>query len=195
MSSLSSYLSSSHPVTLFVLGWLSIYFIVTFTIFVGRKLYFSSWKNKEKQSIESMLLGSKRPKSNSILSKCSSGIISASKLNVCKNIAESNATLGLSWLSVIASTSPFIGLFGTVVSILETFNKLGQSSSASLNVIAPAISEALIATAGGIFVAIPAYTFYIILKKDAFSILSLVQRQIELILSYDFEQNKQKNDV
>lgn len=195
MSSLSSYLSSSHPVTLFVLGWLSIYFIVTFTIFVGRKLYFSSWKNKEKQSIESMLLGSKRPKSNSILSKCSSGIISSSKLNVCKNIAESNATLGLSWLSVIASTSPFIGLFGTVVSILETFNKLGQSSSASLNVIAPAISEALIATAGGIFVAIPAYTFYIILKKDAFSILSLVQRQIELILSYDFEQNKQKNDV
>ncbi len=195
MSSLSSYLSSSHPVTLFVLGWLSIYFIVTFTIFVGRKLYFSSWKNKEKQSIESMLLGSKRPKSNSILSKCSSGIISSSKLNVCKNIAESNATLGLSWLSVIASTSPFIGLFGTVVSILETFNKLGQSSSASLNVIAPAISEALIATAGGIFVAIPAYTFYIILKKDAFSILYLVQRQIELILSYDFEQNKQKNDV
>ena len=195
MSSITSYLSGSHPVTFFVLGWLSIYFIVTFTIFIGKKLYLSSWKRREKQSIESMLLGSKRPKQNSILSKCSSGTISVSKLNVCKNIAESNAISGLSWLSVIASTSPFIGLFGTVVSILETFEKLGQSSSASLNVIAPAISEALIATAAGIFVAIPAYTFYIILKKDAFSIMSLIQRQVELISSYEFEQNKQKSNV
>lgn len=195
MASLLSYLNSSHPITWFVLGWLSLYFIVTFTIFIGRMLYLSSWKNREKQSVESMLLGSKRPGSNSILSKCSSGTISAPRLNVCKNIAENNAIAGLSWLSVIASTSPFIGLFGTVVSILETFSKLGQSSSASLNVIAPAISEALIATAAGIFVAIPAYTFYIVLKKNAFTIISLVQRQIELILSHDMIKDNQKSDV
>lgn len=195
MSSFLSYLSSSHPVTWFVLGWLSIYFLVTFTIFIGRKLYLSSWKSKERESLEAMLIGSKRPKSSSILSKCASGDISASRLAVCKNIAENNAISGLSWLSVIASTSPFIGLFGTVVSILETFSMLGQNASSSLNVIAPAISEALIATAGGIFVAIPAYTFHILLKRDALSVLSLIQRQIDLTLSNSQEGSKQQDEI
>lgn len=57
---------------------------------------------------------------------------------------------GLTWLSVVASTSPFIGLFGTVVAILETFAKMG-GGDAGLSLIAPAISEALVAIGAGIF--------------------------------------------
>lgn len=182
-----NYISNSHPVTWLVLGWLSFYFVLTFTIFISRKLYLLQWGIKESKSLESMLIGSKKPKPESIISKCASEPISSHLLHVCKGIAEKNAMFGLSWLSIIASTSPFIGLFGTVVSILETFSKLGQSTGASLGIIAPAISEALIATAAGIFVAIPAYSFHIALKKDGYNIINTVQKQIDLILSYNMK--------
>jgi biopolymer transport protein ExbB/TolQ len=131
-----------------------------------------------------MLLGTKMPKNTSILSKCLSPSISRPFLCVCKNVAEKNSTAGLAWLSIIASTSPFIGLFGTVVSILETFGKLGSSSaSASLGIIAPAISEALVATAAGILVAIPAYTFHLLLKRKAYDVMAYIDRQIDLIIA------------
>jgi biopolymer transport protein ExbB/TolQ len=182
-SMIFTYLINSHPVTWFVLGWLSFYFILTFTVFIGRFLYLSAWTKRERDSLEKMLLGAKQPKSSSILSRFTAQNISAPLLSVCKSVAEKNVTVGLSWLSIIASTSPFIGLFGTVVSILETFGKLGQTSSASLGIIAPAISEALVATAGGIFVAIPAYTFHIILKRKGYDVVAYIQRQIHLILS------------
>ena len=93
------------------------------------------------------------------------------------------STKGLTMLSIIASTSPFIGLFGTVVGILETFTNLGSQNSASLSVVAPAISEALIATAAGIAVAIFAYTFQLILKRKAYELSSLLSSQSEVILS------------
>jgi biopolymer transport protein TolQ len=59
-------------------------------------------------------------------------------------------------LSSIASASPFIGLFGTVWGIMNAFLRIGVEKSASLPVVAPAIGEALIATAFGLFAAIPA---------------------------------------
>ena len=92
------------------------------------------------------------------------------------------STKGLTWLSIIASTSPFIGLFGTVIGILETFSKLGSQSSASLSVVAPAISEALIATAAGIAVAIFAYTFHLILKRKAYELITIPSIAIDAIL-------------
>ncbi|MDR1460320.1 MAG: MotA/TolQ/ExbB proton channel family protein [Campylobacteraceae bacterium] len=186
------YLSNSHPVTLFVLGWLSLYFILTFTIFIGRYLYLSKWRKREQDSLEKMLLGAKYPKNSSILSKFVAQGISGSLLLVCKNVAEKNVTVGLSWLSIIASTSPFIGLFGTIVSVLETFGKLGQTSSASLGIIAPAISEALVATAGGIFVAIPAYTFHIILKRRGYDVIAYIQRQTDLMLAESSKYTKEQ---
>lgn len=63
-------------------------------------------------------------------------------------------------LSSIASASPFIGLFGTVWGIMEAFILIGKEKSASLPVVAPAIGEALIATAVGLFAAIPATIGY-----------------------------------
>ncbi len=93
------------------------------------------------------------------------------------------STKGLTWLSIFASTAPFVGLFGTVVGILETFATLSGETSASLNVVAPAISEALVATAAGIFVAIFAYAFHLVLKRKAYELSSLLTSQAEVILS------------
>ena len=64
------------------------------------------------------------------------------------------------FLATTASISPFIGLFGTVWGIMISFLSIGTAGSSSLNVVAPGIAEALIATAAGLFAAIPAVYFY-----------------------------------
>jgi len=66
----------------------------------------------------------------------------------------------LSFLATTGSASPFIGLFGTVWGIMDTFRGIGTRGSATLAVVAPGISEALIATAAGLAAAIPAVIFY-----------------------------------
>jgi len=64
------------------------------------------------------------------------------------------------FLATAGNTAPFIGLFGTVWGIMDTFHGIGLSGSASLAVVAPGISEALIATAAGLAVAIPSVIGY-----------------------------------
>lgn len=66
----------------------------------------------------------------------------------------------LSFLATAGSSTPFIGLFGTVWGIMASFKEIGIRGSASLAVVAPGISEALVATAAGLAVAIPAVIFY-----------------------------------
>jgi biopolymer transport protein TolQ len=66
----------------------------------------------------------------------------------------------LSTLATIGSTSPYVGLFGTVWGIMSAFQGLGNVQQATLAVVAPAIAEALIATAMGLFAAIPAVVAY-----------------------------------
>ena len=73
---------------------------------------------------------------------------------------EQRATALMPTLSSIASASPFIGLFGTVWGIMQAFLRIGVEKSASLPVVAPAIGEALIATAIGLVAAIPALVAY-----------------------------------
>ena len=71
---------------------------------------------------------------------------------------------GLGFLATTGSTTPFIGLFGTVWGIMDAFRGIGVRGSATLAVVAPGISEALIATAAGLAAAIPAvvaYNYYI----------------------------------
>jgi biopolymer transport protein TolQ len=63
-------------------------------------------------------------------------------------------------LATIASVSPFIGLLGTVIGIIRAFNGLGSAGSTSLTAVGPGIADALIATAVGLFAAIPAAIFY-----------------------------------
>ena len=93
------------------------------------------------------------------------------------------ASNGLSVLSIFASTSPFVGLFGTVVGILESFAKFSTLNKVGFSVIAPAISEALVATAAGIFVAIFAYAFHQILSRNIYVLNAVINSQIKIILS------------
>lgn len=66
----------------------------------------------------------------------------------------------MNWLATTASVSPFIGLFGTVLGIIDAFHSIGQAGASSLRAVAPGISDALVATAMGLAAAIPAAVFY-----------------------------------
>ncbi|HIF50624.1 MAG TPA: protein TolQ [Thiotrichaceae bacterium] len=66
----------------------------------------------------------------------------------------------LSFLATVGSTSPYVGLFGTVWGIMNSFQALGAVQQATISMVAPGISEALIATAMGLFAAIPAVVAY-----------------------------------
>jgi biopolymer transport protein TolQ len=94
---------------------------------------------------------------------------------------------GMSWLATTGSVTPFIGLLGTVVGIINAFTSLGFEKTASIQAVAPGIAEALIATAAGLFAAIPAVIAYnqfvarmknIAAEMDDFSseFLNLVER-------------------
>ena len=82
----------------------------------------------------------------------------ALQLGVSEEIAKMERNMH--WLAITASVSPFVGLLGTVLGIIRTFNALGQQGATSLAAVGPGISEALIATALGLFAAIPAALFY-----------------------------------
>jgi biopolymer transport protein TolQ len=66
----------------------------------------------------------------------------------------------LNFLATVGSVAPFVGLFGTVWGIMNSFFQIGQQQNSSLAVVAPGISEALFATAVGLFAAIPAVIAY-----------------------------------
>jgi biopolymer transport protein TolQ len=68
-------------------------------------------------------------------------------------------------LATIGSVSPYIGLFGTVWGIMNSFIAIGEAKQATLEYVAPGIAEALIATAIGLFAAIPAYIFYNVISN------------------------------
>ena len=73
---------------------------------------------------------------------------------------EERLEAALPFLATVGSTSPYIGLFGTVWGIMNSFRGLAMVNQATLSVVAPGISEALIATAIGLFAAIPAVIAY-----------------------------------
>lgn len=96
---------------------------------------------------------------------------------------------GLSLLSTIGAVSPYVGLFGTVWGIMGSFKALGGVQQATLSMVAPGISEALIATAMGLFVAIPAVVAYnrfsarterILSESESFQddLITLFERQL-----------------
>jgi biopolymer transport protein TolQ len=74
---------------------------------------------------------------------------------------------GLPLLAIVATASPFVGLFGTVWGIMEAFKQIAIQQNTNLTVVAPAIAEALFATAIGLAAAIPAYIAYNKFSSDA----------------------------
>jgi biopolymer transport protein TolQ len=76
------------------------------------------------------------------------------------NESVTNLEQRMTWLATIAAVSPFVGLFGTVMGVVDAFHGLGTAGTATLRAVAPGISEALITTAAGLFVAVPAVVAY-----------------------------------
>ena len=91
-----------------------------------------------------------------------------------KAINREVATLSrrLEFLATTGSTTPFIGLFGTVWGIMHSFRSIGLQGSASIGGVAPGIAEALIATAAGLIAAIPAVIFFNYLNNKVFLLTS-----------------------
>jgi len=174
----------SHPVTLGVLAILAIYFIVLNWIFFYRYFSLNSWLDIESRSLESLLMGATSVNPQSFLNNFlkTSSNITKEVIGLGILAATKDATKGLSILSIFASTTPFIGLFGTVVSILDTFTHIGQTSG-GMSVIASGVSDALVATSAGIFVAIFAYTYHQILKRKSFELMSFIEMQSEAIIA------------
>jgi biopolymer transport protein ExbB/biopolymer transport protein TolQ len=96
---------------------------------------------------------------------------------------------GLSGLATIGATAPFVGLFGTTVGIINAFKGMSQEKTAGLSAVAGGISEALVTTAFGLFVAVPAVWAYNYFtnKVEAFSI-EMTNSSSELI-DYFIKQN------
>jgi len=80
----------------------------------------------------------------------------------------------LPFLATTGNISPFIGLLGTVLGIIDSFREIGKQGTASIAAVAPGVSEALVATAAGLFAAIPAviaYNYYLArIRKSAFRV-------------------------
>ncbi len=177
---LVSYLHNSNGITIAVLIVLSLYFIFVNWIFFYRYFYLMTLIRRENFSIETIQMGDKKPVAHTFLYTC---LVEPTKVyaDLCITKVTKESTKGLTPLAIVASTSPFIGLFGTVVSILETFYVMG-STKASIATISASIGEALVATAAGIFVAIFAYTYHLLLKRKAYELVSAVQMQVDLIV-------------
>jgi len=184
INNLVDFYLKSHPVTLGVLALLSVYFIVLNWVFFYRYFTINSWLKDENNSLESLLLGATTVSDKSFLNNFlkTSTNISKEILDLGMLAATKEATKGLSILSIFASTTPFIGLFGTVVSILDTFTHIGQSSG-SMSIISSGVSDALVATAAGIFVAIFAYTYHQMLKRKSFELIGFLQMQSDAVLA------------
>ena len=184
IETLLDFYSKSNAVTLFVLILLAVYFIALNWVFFYRYLSLGQWVSKEADSLEALLMGSASVAHNSFLAHFikTSSEISKEILDLGMYAATKEATKGLAFLSVVASTTPFIGLFGTVVSILDTFDHIGQASG-TMSIIAAGVSDALIATAAGIFVAIFAYTYHQMLKSKSYELSGLIRMQSDALLS------------
>ena len=78
---------------------------------------------------------------------------------------------GLTVLATVGSAAPFIGLFGTVIGIMNAFIEIAEQQNTNLAVVAPGIAEALLATGLGLLAAIPAVIFYNKLSSDSDGII------------------------
>lgn len=96
-------------------------------------------------------------------------------------------------LATVGSSAPFIGLFGTVWGIMHSFQSIAASKNSTLAVVAPGIAEALLATAIGLFAAIPAVIFYNLLNAKLNSItekLEIFSQELETLLSRELDSQR-----
>ena len=172
-----------------VIGILVLFSVISWSIILGKWAFFvkvkldtySFLRQYSSTTSVSMLFNNVSAKStkNSVAALFYNGISEYNKLSkqsitdtklIMENIERSlNSSIDeqldkyeskLSTLATFGSVSPYIGLLGTVWGIMHAFIGLGATGQATLSSVAPGIAEALVATAIGLFVAIPAYIFY-----------------------------------
>ena len=128
---------------------------------------------------------------NSSLEKSEKRINKATEIIISRQ--EESLENGLSFLSTVASVSPFIGLFGTVWGVMNAFSGLAQVTQVSINAVAPGIAEALIATALGLFAAIPALISYNWSVKSIDAIIRSYENfSSELLITYEELNDQEK---
>jgi biopolymer transport protein ExbB len=103
--------------------------------------------------------------------------------------AEINLILerNLSMLSTIASISPLLGLLGTVVGMITVFGNIDINGSANADLLAAGISEALITTAFGLIIAVPAIVFYRYFEQKILNLMSILQANTSLFLDFIYK--------
>ena len=159
--------------------------LITWTIFLAKMIELSVVQQKVRSALKKIsdarslaeaqfALGSKEGVLPSLLAACmrearlSAGISSDAGIkeraaSSCAEIVRAEARrvrLGMGLLATIGATSPFVGLFGTVWGIMNSFIGISKSQTTNLAVVAPGIAEALLATALGLVAAIPAVVIY-----------------------------------
>jgi len=155
------------------------------------KVFRVGYMELKKLSRSGVQITSEQPKDdNASISSPYTGIANINRaLRIATNTEMTKLTQMVPFLATTGNTAPFIGLFGTVWGIMNSFHGIGQRGSASLAVVAPGISEALIATAAGLAVAIPsviAFNFFtqrirVIeseLKSFSSDFLNIIERDI-----------------
>ena len=112
-----------------------------------------------------------------------------------KEVAKMEKGLGI--LATLGSVSPFIGLFGTVIGIIRSFNALTVNSTSNYTMVMSGIADALIATAAGLLVAVPAVMFYNYFMKRLKLSMPLYEEAIQktLRLAKAYETGKQNEKV
>ncbi|HTK87969.1 MAG TPA: MotA/TolQ/ExbB proton channel family protein, partial [Nitrospiraceae bacterium] len=93
----------------------------------------------------------------------------------------------LPFLATTGNITPFVGLLGTVLGIIDAFREIGKQGTASIAAVAPGVSEALVATAAGLFTAIPAviaYNYYLArIRKTAFRVEAFSIELLNIVLA------------
>jgi biopolymer transport protein ExbB len=200
LSPWSMFLTADIVVKVVMIG-LAFASLVTWTIFIAKTIELSVAKGKLKSSLTKvdearslaeaqMALGKKRGVLTAFLAEAlhearlSAGISSDTgiKERAASSFAEISRAearrirIGMSVLATIGATSPFVGLFGTVWGIMNSFIGISKSQTTNLAVVAPGIAEALLATAIGLVAAIPAVIIYNHFARVTKSYLELVNR-------------------
>jgi biopolymer transport protein ExbB len=200
LSPWSMFLSADIVVKAVMIG-LAFASLVTWTAFIAKTIELSLVKRKLRAALKAITeatslaeaqraLGSRRSILSLLLSaamreaRLSAGISSDSSIKerAASSFAEilraesRRIRLGMGVLATIGATSPFIGLFGTVWGIMNSFIGISKSQTTNLAVVAPGIAEALLATAIGLVAAIPAVIIYNHFSRVTKGYLELVSR-------------------
>lgn len=185
MELILNFLQSSSAISIVVLCWLAFYLFLTLWTFFYRFSQLLKSNREENESLNSLIAGdSKLPQSMSSIKGILQDEANKEVMHIWKQKLLQDASKGLTLLAIVASTAPFVGLFGTVVEILEAFSYLGGGEGkVAFDTVAPVISKALVATAAGILTAIPAYSFHLILKRKCYEFNVVLQMELDYLLS------------